>query len=193
MGMKKSLLLLAAFLMLGTAAKAQQWEGWSYGLKGGLNFANVTGDDNGKMKFSFNLGAFAEYRINDFIGIQPELVYSRQGAYEKNSGVKSWARMNYLNIPILAKLYVLENLSVDLGPQVGILLNSKAKWKEGGESGKRDIPDMKGADISFAMGLSYRIDYNWDVNFRYNLGLTDINKNGDGKNGVIQLGVGYRF
>ena len=191
--MKKTLLVLAACLVLGTAAKAQNWEDWSYGVKGGLNFSNITGDDNGKMKFSFNLGAFAEYRFNDFFGIQPEVVYSRQGAYEKEGGAKAWYRMNYINVPILAKLYVLENLSVDLGPQFGILLNSKAKLKEGGSSEKHDMVDMKGADVSFAMGLTYRVNYNWDVNFRYNLGLTDVNKNGDGKNGVIQLGVGYRF
>ena len=191
--MKKTLLLLAAFLMLGTAVKAQDWSNWSYGVKGGFNFSNVTGDWDGKMKFSFHAGAFAEYRFNDFWGIQPELIYSRQGTYDKNDGAKQWYRMNYLNIPILAKIYVLEDLSVDLGPQVGILLNSKYKMKQGGTTHKTDISDMKGADISFAMGLTYQLFYNWDISFRYNLGLSDVKKNIDGKNSVIQLSAGYRF
>jgi Opacity protein and related surface antigens len=191
--MKRTLFVLAVCLVMGTAAKAQNWADWSYGVKGGLNFASVTGDDNGKMKFSFNLGAFAEYRFNDFFGIQPELMYSRQGAYDKVAGVKQWERLNYINIPILAKLYVLDNLSVDIGPQIGILLHSKSKWKSGGSSGKNDIDGLKGADVSFAMGLTYRVDRNWDVNVRYNLGLTDVQKKRDGKNSVVQLGVGYRF
>ena len=56
--------------------------------------------------------------FNDYLAIQPELVYSRQGARDKVNGDKLKLRANYLNIPVLAKLYVLDELSVDLGPEV---------------------------------------------------------------------------
>jgi len=191
--MKKTLLILAACLMLGTAANAQNW---TYGVKGGMNLAAITDDVDdagGKMKFSFHLGAFAEYRFSDLFGIQPEFVYSRQGSYNKEGGLKEWMRFNYINIPVLAKLYIAEGFSVNLGPQFGILLNSKYKEKDGGSTQKINIPGSKGLDVSFAMGLSYQLDYNWSINVRYNLGLTDVNKHFDGKNSVIQIGVGYRF
>ena len=45
------------------------------------------------------------------------------------------------------------------------------------------------------MGVSYRIFDPLDVTFRYNIGLTKVWDAQDNtpKNGVIQIGVGYRF
>jgi len=189
--MKRILLLSVACLMLGTAANAQNW---TFGAKAGMNVTGITDDDiDMGTKFSFHLGAFAEYRFNDFFGVQPELIYSRQGAYEKENGIKGYARFNYINVPILAKLYVTEGLSIDLGPQFGILLNSKAVAKGNGDTIKSDWDGSKGFDVSFAMGLTYSIDYHWSINARYNLGLTNVDKDFDGKNSVFQIGVGYRF
>ena len=191
--MKRILLLSVACLMLGTAANAQNW---TFGAKAGMNVTGLNGDWDLATKFSFNLGAFAEYRFNDFFGVQPELLYSRQGAYEKKTGTKITVRLNYINLPILAKLYVLDNLSIDLGPQFGVMLNSKLVAKEDGHTEKTDLDDlmdMKGLDVSFALGLTYSVDYHWSVNARYNLGLTDVSKDVDGKNSVFQIGVGYRF
>lgn len=201
--MKKTLLLIAVCLLVVPAAKAQNWDNWTYGVKGGVNLTNLTDDWNGKSKFSFHAGAFAEYRINSIVGIQSEFTYSRQGLYDKGNvtiagenilkDVKVWARFNYFNIPVLAKLYVLDNLSVNLGPQFGILLNSKMKVKQGGTKITETISGSKGLDLSFAMGLSYNFGYRWMLDARYNLGLTDVNKHSDGKNSVFQLGLGYRF
>lgn len=185
----KKVILLVACLAMSVGAFAQDW---SYGLKGGINLANIT-DLDAKMKPSFHIGAFAEYRISDFFGIQPEFVYSRQGSFEKVGNVKEWLRFNYINIPVLAKIYVLDGLSVNLGPQFGLLLNSKSKAKGSGSTLTNKIDGSKGLDVSFAMGLSFNLDYNWFIDARYNLGLTDVNKHFDGKNGVLQVGVGYRF
>ena len=187
--MMKKMILLVALAAMSTGVFAQNFD---YGIKGGLNFSNIT-DSDWDMKAGFHLGAFAEFKISDYFGIQPEFVYSRQGAFVKEDGWKYWARFNYINIPVLAKIYIAERLSVNVGPQFGLLLNSKMKAKNGGDSGKTDIDGTKSFDVSFGMGLSYNLDYNWFIDARYNLGLTDMSKNGDGKNSVIQVGVGYRF
>jgi len=202
--MKKVFLALAA-VVLSTGAFAQgAFDQMEWGVKAGLNLANVTKWD-GSMKPSIYLGAFAEFRINDYLGIQPEVLYSRQGSYDKIDGTKFWMRMNYLNIPILAKIYLLDELSLDLGPQFGILLNAKMRYKDDDGSGTRDVDDLKNFDVSFPIGLSYRIG-NFDISARYVLGLTKVgvptignlpffgNKDvKKAKNSVIQIGAGYRF
>lgn len=203
--MKKLLLAAVAVLCFSAGASAQMK--WDWGVKAGLNLSDLTKWSEYDFKPSIYAGLFAELYINDFIGIQPELIYSRQGAYHKDGDFKLWYRYNYLNIPILAKLYLMDNLSLDLGPQFGFLLNAKHKAKGFAEgNGKCDIEGTKDFDVSFAMGLSYTLWEHYDVSVRYNLGLTKVNKKitgssgltnyadyGDAKNSVIQIGVGYRF
>lgn len=184
--MKKILLTAAAAVMCIASVSAQ---GFDWGFKGGLNLATVTKIDNANMKPTFYVGAFANFNvIDDILDIQPEVLYSRQGFKDGDL----YARLNYINIPILAKLHLIDNLTLDLGPQFGIMLNSKAKAKINGTTIKSDIDGMKNFDVSFAMGLSYRIIPALDVNTRYNLGLTKLNDDWDkAKNGVVQIGVGY--
>ena len=190
--MKKLILLVACAAFAFTASAQPEW-----GVKAGLNLANLTKSD-GSMKPSFYVGAFAEFRINDYLGIQPEVMYSRQGSYDKEGSMKMWRRLNYINIPILAKIYLLENLSLDLGPQFGILLNAKLRYKNDpvlGGNGSRDIDDAKNFDVSIPIGLTYRIAQ-FDISARYILGLTEVDKTMDNKkkkNSVIQIGAGYRF
>ena len=70
-------------------------------------------------------GGFIEFRVNNIIGISPELYYSRQGFHNKEIGIfqTEGTIMNrnylfdYINIPVLVKLYVANGLSLDLGPQ----------------------------------------------------------------------------
>ena len=193
--MKKLFMFIVAVLLVGSAS-AQS--GIVVGPKVGLNVTNISNIDDSKNKVSFQLGAFAELRMNDFFAIQPELIYSRQGFRYKYDGVKYKERVNYLNIPVLAKLYVLEDLSVDLGPQLGFALNGKSVAKHGGTTVKDKNKDLNTVEVSFALGLSY----NWDnlmFSARYNIGLSNVmdkNKSwdeGNNKNHVFQLSVGYRF
>lgn len=192
--MKKIILLFAVCMAFVAGLKAQSIV---VGPKGGLNITNISNIDDSKNKLSFHLGAFAEIKMNDYFSIQPELLYSRQGlCAEKLEGWKRRARVNYLNIPVLAKFYVWDELSVDLGPQFGFALNGKYKFSKDGDSEKRKIRDLNTFDLSFALGLSY----NWEdfmFSARYNFGITNvIDKDAVGdnnKNHVFQLSVGYRF
>lgn len=198
--MKRVILFAVAVLMV-CAAKAQFSAGdFIYGGKVGLNVTNISNME-AKAKASIHIGAFAEWKMNDFIGISPEFVYSRQGAVNKEEeavykedGVKMKFRVNYLNIPILAKLYVLENLSVDLGPQFGFAMNGKWVAKEDGTTLKDKEENLNTFDVSFPVGLSYIYD-NFIVSARYNIGLTNVldkdNWGVNTKNGVFQFSIGY--
>lgn len=203
----KKVLLLAACVVMATGAFAQ----FSWGIKGGLNVSSLTDVPTNQMKTGIYVGAFAEYKFNDFIAIQPEVVYSRQGvAYgivkEGDSKLRNRVRANYINIPVLARLYLLDNLTLDLGPQIGFVLTAKDFSKGVDTSDGRDVVNAKSrldknsynvVDFSIAMGATYNLNENLFVSARYGLGITnffDKDLTGiKGKNSVIQLGMGFVF
>lgn len=201
----KKILLLAAAVMVSSGAFAQNFE---WGIKAGLNLGSLTNmdmEDSNMMRAGLNAGLFGEYVINDFIGIQAELLYSMQGKGFKDGSNKMIFKLDYINLPVLAKLYILEGLSVDLGPQFGYMVSDKCKVETDGASVTIDMNkveelgevEIKKFDVSVGMGLSYKTRFGLDVFARYNLGLnTWIKANGSdekSKNGVIQVGAGYRF
>ena len=203
--MKKIFLLVAcAFMAAGVCAQPK------LGVKAGLNLASISNTDDesikSKMKPSFYAGVFADFQVLDFMAISPELLYSRQGFYKKSSGegetYKMWYRTNYLNIPVMVKFTFVEGLSIDVGPQFGFNLNGKMKekWEYDGESGDEKTSTsnaIKTFDFGMNFGVSYMITEKIDVAARYNLGFTEIRKINTSKdshhNGVLQIGVGYRF
>lgn len=189
--MKKLFLALVAVVLF-CSAKAQT--DITIGPKLGFNATNIT-NSVGKNKISFSLGGFAEFKFNDFLAIQPELLYSRQGYRTKSNGIKGKHRVNYLNIPVLAKLYVLDNFSVDLGPQFGFALNDRYKSKIGDTITKTKNKDFNVFDVSFAFGVSYELDMGLMLSARYNLGLTNVHDSwsDNNKNHVFQLSAGWRF
>ena len=188
--MKK--LCLVAFLAIFSLATINGQD-VKFGAKAGVNFASLTGDDEGlSSKTSFHVGVVAEIPVSDVFSVQPELLFSDQGAKIDSDDVKLNA--SYLNLPILAKFYVGEGFSLEAGPQVGFLLSAKAK----GDGGSVDLKDeTKSIDFGVGLGAGYKLENGLCFNARYNLGLSNIvdenEDNLDLKNGVFQLSVGFFF
>ena len=187
--MKTYILFLAVFLT-GLTGWAQDVHP-HFGLKGGLNFANLNHESNADLnsKTSFYLGALAHLHISQHFAIQPELMYSGQGAKYEASGAK--INLNYINLPILAQYMTGSGFRFQTGPQVGALISAKVKNDE--ES--TDIKDdYKKVDFSWAFGASYVSNSGLGIDARYNLGLSNIN-DGDSKikNRVFQVGLFYQF
>ena len=190
--MKKIILAAASLLVICSYSASAQFK--DCGIKTGLNLSTITKVDDTKMKPSIYAGIFAEFTlIDDMLGIQPELLYSRQGWKSSIEDVDVHYRMNYLNMPIMFKLYLIDGLSLDLGPQFGIMLDSRSKAESDGKKIKEDIEGLKNFDVSFDMGLSYGFS-KIDITARYQLGLTKIADAEDNpKNSNIQIGLGYKF
>ena len=189
--MKKLFIAAIAVLSFGLA-NAQEV---TYGVKAGLNVAglNFSEGDNPDSKIGFNVGGFVEIGISEKFSVQPELLFSAQGATQKIENTDLNWNLNYINIPILAKYYVAEGFAIEAGPQIGILASTNIK----GDGESIDVKDqLETIDFAFAAGFSYKFTENFFANARYNFGLTNILKDcGDltAKNGVIQVGVGYKF
>ena len=174
----------------------------NFGAKAGVNFSDITGPDVDSFtgRTGFHVGLVAEIMITETFAFQPEIMYSAQGSdYEESfEGVtfKGEATIDYINIPLMAKLYVGEGgFSVEAGPQVGLLMS--AKFKE--DDFEEDIKDdLKSIDFGVNLGLGYKMESGLNFGARYNLGLSDANDSGidDGaeyKNSVIQAYVGFFF
>ncbi|OXB06256.1 porin family protein [Flavobacterium pectinovorum] len=182
----KKILLLAVVTVLGfTNVNAQEIK---FGVKGGLNFATISGDNTKGIDVvtSFNFGVVSEIPVSDKFSFQPELMYSGQG-YSFNDNTVA---LSYLNVPLMGKYYVTKGLSVEAGPQIGFLLAAKNE--------KTDVKDsFNTVDFGVNFGLGYKLENGLNFGVRYNLGLTDINNVDNSsfknKNGVFQVSVGYFF
>jgi hypothetical protein len=188
--MKKVILSLAV-LVLFSAAKSQDVK---FGVKAGLNIANITGSDasGAKAIASFHVGGLVNIPVSGGFSVQPELVYSGQGAKEDQDGSTSTVHLNYLNIPVMAKYTFTGGFFAETGPQLGFLLSAKAK--EGGVS--VDVKDVfKSTDFAWGLGIGYQSESGFGGGVRYNYGLGKLDKDGNAKvyNGVFQIGVHYLF
>lgn len=209
--MKKVILSVAALFAFGFVS-AQDVK---FGIKGGVNFATLTGDvEDTSMKVGFNVGGLVEIKVSEKFSVQPELLFSTQGAkeeYSETSGADSYKvennlNLGYLNIPIMAKYYVIDKFSLEAGPQFGFLMSAKSDYTEtqtiGGVtstfSEEVDVKDdMNSVDFGINFGAGYDFTENISAGVRYNLGLSDITDeqedNFEMKNSVIALSIGYKF
>lgn len=192
--MKK--VLLFAIMAAATGIASAQVK---FGAKAGLNLSNVSVSpaESGvsyKMQPGFNAGLLANISLPGKFSLQPEVVYSGQGTKMKSPDGDGNIYTGYVNVPVLLKFKTAAGFFIEAGPQAGFLLSAKAK-----SSGvTTDIKDsFKSSDISGVFGLGYVSPLNIGVDARYNLGLSNLDKNSvsgsTAKNGVIQIGVFYFF
>lgn len=196
----KKLFVIAALMVATLSANAQQM--FIKPMVGGT-LATLTGDTEGnKMKLGLVAGAEFGYNINDMFAVTAGALVSLQGAkFDDNSYQKDiTTNLTYLNIPILANVYIAPGLAIKAGVQPGFLLSRKTKLDELVGSGTwtsvehTSTDGMKKVDFSIPLGLSYEIS-DFVIDARYNLGLTNINDTDSykSKNGVIMLTVGYKI
>lgn len=186
----KNLITLAVFFVLTLfSVNAQQIK---LGVKAGVNFATITGDTEGvDSRTSFHAGAVAEFSLVEKLFLQPELLYSSQGA--KSGSPTDELKLDYLNIPVLAKYFVAEGFSIEVGPQIGFILSAKEEY----DGTSEDVKDsLKSTDFGLNFGIAYEMKTGLNFDARYYLGLSnisDVGGSGNFKNGVFQISIGYFF
>ncbi len=192
--MKKSLIVFIAISItaFANAQKTKQDEGIKLGIKGGLNVTNLMGDvKDVAIRTSIHAGLVAEIIVSDKFSIQPELLYSGQGATVTSDG-GGRIKLDYITLPVLAKFPIAKNLSLEAGPQVGFLISGKYKTNDSNEK----IEGLKTIDFGLDAGLEYELNNGVFFQARYNIGLTDIGYAGDNNrasNSVIQFSIGKQF
>ncbi len=190
--MDRYILMFFSFLVYGFAI-GQENNGWfsteiEFGIKAGLNSSNFMGEEGTKALVGFHSGFVGEFRFNDKISLQPELLYSVQGA--KLDADKS-VKLHYFTVPVIGKYYISNIFCLEAGPYIGFLLAAK-------QAG-RDVRDFyKTTDFGFDFGGSLLLTDDISVGLRYGLGLVGLKevpatqiKNP--KNAVYQFNLLYKF
>lgn len=157
----------------------------------GLNLANLT-DGDADLRAGVATGVEFEYQVSDIFSLSAGALYSMQGCKNTIEGVDVTTKLDYINVPILANVYVVKGLAVKLGLQPGFNVTHKLSVEKGGTSGSTDISGVKSVDLSIPVGLSYEFN-NFVIDARYNFGVTKVADNADSKNSVFQFTLGYKF
>lgn len=189
----KKILLTAVVMLASVASYAQQAVGtFTLQPKIGMNVASLTKCDGCDPCIGLAAGVEAEYQATDIFSVSAGLIYSMQGNKAKEEGVTLTTKLDYINIPILANVYVTKGLAVKLGVQPAFNVSDKQKLSGGKASVEAEDVGAESFDFSIPVGLSY--EYNNVVfDARYNFGVTNIADGGDSKNSVFQFTLGYKF
>ena len=161
-----------------------------FGLKAGVNIANFKDEvlPTVGSRTGYHVGGLMHIHLNPNWAVQPELMYSSQGA--EYSGGKN--KLDYITLPVLAQYMFPAGFRLQTGPQFGIVTSAVAKRSNGETSFRQYLKDF---DVSWAFGAGYLTPSGLGVDARYNLGLLNIRKGGgaDLKNRVWQFGAFYQF
>jgi hypothetical protein len=179
--MKKIILTMAAVFAVSFANAQDKKSGSSdmkFGVKAGINNSNYTGDANTDAATSFYLGGLVDFAISEKFHVQPELLYSVEGADNDS--------MTFLRLPIMAKYYVAEGFSLQAGPEFAFKI-----------AAENEVTDefSKSLDYGLGIGAGYELTSGLFFDARYNLGLANISDvdGFDVGTSSIQIGLGYRF
>lgn len=203
----KTLKWIAPVLLMATAGLSAQSvdsnpREISFGVKGGVNLANVVGKDfnDRSSRTSFHVGALAEFPIQEIFSIQVEALYSGQGFeydFRGPTGDKAEYQLDYINVPVLAKFYLSPAISIEVGPQFSFVVNEEFDSRPLDNSGDVDLTgtpaEAETFDFGAAAGLTFQTPSGFFASARYNHGFTDIIKEIDVQNSVFQIGLGYKF
>ena len=185
----KKIIILPVFLFT-TIAYSQI----SLGLKAGTNISNFTGEFGSiekKAKVGFHGGGLVHISFGH-LALQPELLFSTQGAKLKYLNEETDFEVSYLNIPVMLQWQADGGFYLEAGPQAGFKISE-------------NVPDsitsdfVKSGDFSIGLGLGYHSKKGFGIGGRYVVGISKIGEfdsehmDPDFKNAVIQFSIFYTF
>jgi hypothetical protein len=185
-----------------------------FGFKIGGNLANISidGDKLYDSKLGFIGGLFYNIQLNDFLSLQPEFLFSMKGyqfegnKYDEDANYlgKYIQRYNYnyLEIPILGQLKLIDDESFDLYLFLGPSFNFNVyanKEEEKKSTGSIEIDNsdekMNIFELSLIPGILVEYNHKFIIDFRNSYGIIDIyeDEHSEGNNTVMSLLVGIKF
>ena len=221
--MKKILGLTLLLFTFSTLAQAQV----RFGIRGGLNVSRWQGDavnslhelvqlSNGtaqtKSLRSFHAGGYVALPLTSFLTLEPGLYYSQKG-YTLNGTFSSNTldfinaratatnRSHYLDLPVLAKVYLTEGFHMFAGPQVSYLIHNSVRARAsvlGFSLLNQELNatnNLQKWDVGLTGGIGYKFENGFNLQAAYDHGLRrlDTGNNFDTYNRVVKVSLGYEF
>ena len=180
-------ILVFNIILLAIALNVNNISAQNIGFKGGLNLANVSGDDveDTELRYGFAIGGFLVMDLNGQFFLRPEIYYTSKGFamsmeesestgdYEISYSGESSITLNYLEVPVLGVFAVTKNFNLFAGPYLDIFLNGKTTTESEGyyrylmndewiyeDLSGSDSEDIKSDDINTpGLGLLFGAEY----------------------------------
>ena len=191
--MKSFLLSAVLALFFISFANAQ---GFGVGVKVGTNINKLQGQSfKDQFTYGYSAGVYADIKTGKKWSIQPEVLFNQVSTdtsdkfselYNINADKVSKIKLNYLSIPILLNYNLSKGISLQAGPQFGILMSQSKGLLQNGKDA------FKTGDFSMLGGLQLKFS-SIRLYGRYAIGLSnlnDIDNRDKWKNQSIQLGIG---
>jgi hypothetical protein len=175
-----------------------------FGILGGVNVFTVSGSDatGAKSRTSFFAGASLTVPLAQRLFVQPEVLYSGEGATYTDTSGTATLKLAYLEIPVLLGVDFssgpTSSVRIFAGPAVGFKVSCSAELTSGGItlSGSCASGTVKSTDYGVTGGAGFTMHlsrFNLNVDARYTLGLAKIVSGADVKNQGFSIGAGLSF
>jgi len=195
--MKTKLSILIACLFFSQAAISQL----KFGVKAGANIFKVDGKSfKDEFRYGYHVGGFVEIGLGGKLGLQPEVLFNQyqtrvdssfKNVYQNalNFSDNRDLKLGYLSVPIVLNYKLANILSLQVGPQFGILIDQDKTLLNNGKEAfsKGDFSMLAGAQVNISK---------LRLSGRYVAGLNNINDIDDQnkwKNQGFQVSLGLAF
>jgi hypothetical protein len=176
---------------MGSSAFSQKF---TLGIKGGANLGKMTGKSfKEEFTLGYQVGGFATIPFGDRFALQPEVMFNHSSLDTASNFSQVYqfnkvnnVSFNSLSIPILLNYNIVKYLTLQVGPQFGIVLDQDKNLMQNGKDA------FKSGNFSLVGGVQLNL-LKFRVYGRYVGGLTNLDNVGDKeswKANAIQLGVG---
>ena len=192
---------LAAVIVLLLACASPAAAQITYGVKAGVNFANVSFDGEDDVPSSGRVGvlagAFATVPVASWLTIQPEAIYTVKGASLDVFDIESDYIVDYLEVPVLVRVPVRSRVYVAAGPSFAFQIRARSRTSFAGSTQELDIGDsVESFDIGIVGAAGFQMG-RWVFDGRYTHGLSDTDAdtrdNFKIRNRVFSLSAGFTF
>jgi len=197
------------FLMLLLSAHFVQAQ---FGVKAGLNFANVSNASsiNNSSRTGFQAGIFLAPPSKKILSSRTELLFSRQGYNYKTGTNTGNVNLDYIMLPQFMAINITKYFQIQIGGQMAFLLNAKVDSSNGGSgsSGNSILDLYNKFDYGYGGGVEIHPVSGLLIGARVNISLGNLYKDMasttpgtspsyvpkvDIKNNVFQVFAGWAF
>jgi hypothetical protein len=189
----KKILLITLVMLVASSGKAQLFKvfgqeiGFVYvGPKVGMNMSkisNITSSGSSNVvKYGYQFGAVGEFGITSRFAFQTEVNFMSRGNKEEVAGGTSTTKLNYIGIPLLAKMAFnvmgLKKVYLMGGTYQDIKTGGMSVYEYGGETFEYELHTEEWKKVDWGLALGAGAEYPtkigiFGLDLRYNLGLTD--------------------
>jgi hypothetical protein len=212
--MKNLMLSVIAICLFSASAIAQNnqvnfREKVAFGFKLGGNYSNIYDTEGEEFtadgKYGSAVGIFVGIPFGQFVGIQPEIMYSQKGFKAEGqllgSNYSFVRTTEYIDLPLLLTIKPAEFITILAGPQLSFLLKKKDVFTTSVSSSTQeesfDNDNLRKNTLGFSGGLDFNFNH---VVVGTRVGFDIQDNNGDGtntkpryKNTLLQATFGFRF